>query len=53
MMKWYSDAIKNHTEAHAEFEFLESMEVTALTLDEMNEYRNDYLNRLRKTTRRT
>lgn len=54
MMKWYSDAIKNHTEAHAEFEFLESMEVSAaLNLDEMDEYWNDYLNRMRKQTRRT
>jgi hypothetical protein len=55
MMKWYSDAIDKHTEAHADkFDFLESTEVSAaLTLDEMTEYWNNYLNRMRKLTRRT
>lgn len=55
MMKWYSDAIDKHTEAHADkFDYLESTEVSAaLNLDEITEYWNNYLNRMRKLTRRT
>jgi hypothetical protein len=55
MMKWYTDAINKHTEAHAQkFEILELSEITAaLTLDEMTEYWNEYLNRMRRLTRRT
>ena len=55
MMKWYSDAIDKHAEAHADkFKFLESTEASAaLNLLEMTEFWNDYLNGMRRLTRRT